>query len=384
MPREALCGARVHVAGKLVEGYCVVVENGRIAAIVAEAALHRSVRRRELAGGTLAAGFIDCQVNGGGGILFNDAPELEALETIGAAHRRFGTTGFLPTIISDDIEVVARAIDAVRSAIEDGVPGILGIHIEGPMLAPSRHGIHDPRFFRGADRAMLELVAKPGPGRRLVTVAPEIVGEAAIRELAANGVIVSVGHTEATYDEARKAFAAGVTGVTHLFNAMSGLVNRAPGVVGAALENQHAWCGIIVDGVHVHPAMLRVALRCRPIDRFMLVTDAMSPVGTEMRSFNLQGREIQVGIDRCVDENGILAGSNLTMGQAVRNVVGLLELPLSDALTMAAAAPADFLGLRGRRGRIAVGEAADLVWLDEDVKVGATWIGGEEYREGEL
>jgi N-acetylglucosamine-6-phosphate deacetylase len=361
----------------------VVVVEGRIASAIPIRDLPSDIRRRELEGGTIAAGFVDTQVNGGGGALFNETPDVETLRVIAGAHRRFGTTGFLPTVISDEPAVVNRAMRAVERAIAEGVPGILGIHIEGPMLAPTRHGIHDPRFIRGGDREILDLIRSLEIGRTLVTVAPEVVGVEAIAELAEAGIVVSAGHTEATYDEMRAGISAGISGVTHLFNAMSALTNRAPGAVGAALENPDVWCGIIVDGIHVHPATLRLALRCRPVDRFMLVTDAMTPAGTDMTSFDLQGRNIHVSGDRCVDSQGTLAGSNLTMALAMRNVVDLLQLPLVTALTLASASPSAFLRLSGARGRIAPGMTADLVWLDENHKVGATWIDGTEFQDGE-
>ena len=379
----ALTGARVPVGDALVEGWSVVVSEGRITAVLPERDVPAAVPRRHLDGGTLAAGFIDVQVNGGGGALFNDTPDVETLRTMGAAHRRFGTTGFLPTVISDDLAVIGRAMRAVERAMAEGVPGVLGIHVEGPMLAPARNGIHDRRFLRGADRAMIDLLRPLAGGRTVVTLAPEIVGADVIAGMVAAGVLVCAGHTEASHAQMVEAFDAGLSGITHLFNAMPPLVNRAPGPVGAALDNREAWCGIIVDGVHVDPAVLRIALRCRPLDRFMLVTDAMTPVGTDATAFHLQGREIRVLPDRCADSQGTLAGSNLTMARAVRNAVDLLDLPLEAALALAARSPAAFLGDGHLRGALAQGMVADMVWLDEDRHVGMTWIAGKACEEGE-
>lgn len=371
-----LRGARVHLGDALVEDRAVLIAGGRIEAVLAADALPAGADCHELDGGILAAGFLDTQVNGGGGALFNDAPEVATLATIAQAHRRFGTTGLLPTIISDEPAVIDRAMRAVEAAIAAGVPGILGIHIEGPMLSPSRPGIHDPARLSPATPELLDLVSSLRTGRTLVTLAPEAVGPEAIARLVAAGVTVSAGHTAASFEEMRQGFAAGITGVTHLFNAMTPLESRAPGAVGAALDDQEVWCGIIADGVHVHPAALRVALRSRPLDRFMLVTDAMSPAGTEATSFELHGRTITVTPDRLVDANATLAGANLTMIGAVRNAVELLALPWTDALALAARTPAAFLGMSAVRGQIAPGLAADLVWLREDGTVGATWIDG--------
>ena len=289
---------------------------------------------------------------------------------------RFGATGFLPTLISDDLEVVDRGIEAVEAAIARGVPGVLGIHIEGPFLSPRRKGIHDAARFRVPDLSMVERLTRLKGGRTLITLAPEQTTPAFIQALAQAGAIVSIGHTDATYAAAKAAFAAGVSGVTHLFNAMSPMLNRAPGVVGAALENTSVWCGLIVDGHHVDPAVLRLALRCRPLDRFMLVTDAMSSVGLETGHFQLQGRRITVENGVCRDENGVLAGSGLDMSQAVRNAVDMLELDLGAAVAMATSVPAAFLGQADVRGRIAPGLAADLVALDDMLRATATWVAG--------
>ena len=273
--------------------------------------------KRQLQGGVLIPGFIDTQVNGGGGVLFNDDPTAEGVAAIGAAHRRFGTTGFLPTLISDDLEVIDHAIDAVEHAISRGVPGVLGIHIEGPFLNVRRKGIHDSSKFRVLEEAQVQRLTRLKGGRTMITLAPEMTTPEMIRRLVAAGAVVSAGHTDADYPTMRAALDAGLTGVTHLFNAMSQLGNRAPGVVGAALEDQSAWCGLIVDGHHVDPVTLKLALRCRPHDRFMLVTDAMPSVGAAADHFHLQGRRILVRNGACRDENGVLAGSDLDMASAL-------------------------------------------------------------------
>jgi N-acetylglucosamine-6-phosphate deacetylase len=330
----------------------------------------------DLDGGYLMPGFIDTQVNGGGGVLFNDAPSVETLATMAAAHRKFGTTGMLPTLITDRLDVVDRAMRAVETAVAQGVPGILGIHLEGPFLSPQRKGIHDPSLFRVLDRDAKALLKGLTHGVTLVTLAPEQCHPDDIAELVGAGVIVAAGHTDATYDQTRAALAAGVTGFTHLFNAMSPFGHRAPGVVGAALENQAAWCGLIMDGHHVHPAALRVALSCRPRDRMMLVTDAMSTVGTDQTGFSLNGRPIRVENGVCFDEAGTLAGSALDMASAIRYAVREVGLSVTEAAIMASAAPAAFLGLDARLGQIAPGRAADLVWLDKALNVRGVWQDG--------
>ena len=329
-------------------------------------------------GGCLVPGFIDLQVNGGGGVLFNNDTSVEAIASIGRAHRTFGTTGFLPTLISDDAAVMQRAIDATRSAIAQGVPGVLGIHLEGPYLAPARRGTHDAGKFRVPDAAEIAMATSLDSGITVITLAPECVPAGTIRALVARGAIVCAGHSAASYEEVRGGLAAGITGFTHLYNAMTPLQGREPGVVGAALEDADSWVGVIVDGVHVHPASLKVAIAAKPQGKVLLVTDAMPMVGGATPSFDLYGETI-TAVDGVVrNAAGALAGSALDMTSAVRNTVRLLGLSLDEACRMASQYPAEFLGLGGERGRIAPGYRADLVLLDAEVNVRRSWIGGRE------
>lgn len=374
----ALVNGRVMGDDGLIDGRCVLLEGGRIVDIMEESDPRcRKAPRHDLGGRLLLPGFIDSQVNGGGGVLFNDAPTVETIRTIGQAHRRFGTTGFLPTLISADLDVVARAIAAVQGAIEAGIPGVLGIHIEGPFLNVARKGVHDPAKLRELDTSAVGLLTSLRGGKTLVTLAPEMTTPDIIQKLVKAGVIVSAGHTNATYAEISVALRHGLTGFTHLFNAMSQLTGREPGVVGAALDDRGSWCGIIVDGEHTDPVVLRIALRCKPHNRFMLVTDAMPGVGTNSTSFNLQGRTITVSGHVCIDEDGRLAGSNIDMAGCVRNAVKLLHLPLPEAVRMASRHPAEFLGLGHVVGRIRAGYRANLVLADDELKVVETWIDGQ-------
>jgi N-acetylglucosamine-6-phosphate deacetylase len=373
----ALVNGRVLANGCFVDGKSVVLDGGRIAAIIDGAELPAGLDCHDLGGRLLVPGFIDTQVNGGGGVLFNDAPTVETIRTIGRAHRTFGTTAFLPTLISDDLHVIRSGIAAVEAAIAEDVPGVLGIHIEGPFLNEHRKGIHDSDKIRALDEEGYAVLTSAKSGRTIVTVAPECTTPEMIARLVDAGVIVSAGHTNGTYEEVKAAIAAGLSGVTHLFNAMSPLGAREPGVVGAALESDSTWCGIIVDGQHVSPATLKLALRCKPHDKFILVTDAMPSVGSQSKAFTLQGKRIIARDGACVDESGRLAGSDLDMAWAVRNAVRMLDLPSETAFAMASAAPAAFLRLEGEYGAIAPGYRADLALLDEQLVVRQTWIGGE-------
>ena len=373
--------ARILEDGGFTSGRAVLVEGARIGAVVPQGDPRvAKAERVDLEGARLVPGFFDCQVNGGGGVLFNDAPSVESIRAIGAAHRPYGTTAFLPTLISDDFSVIARAIRAVRDAIEAGVPGVVGIHIEGPFINELRKGAHDSTKIRDLDPRDVALLSSLQAGRTLVTLAPEMTTLATIRHLADEGVVISAGHTNGTFEQVSAALRNGVTGVTHLFNAMSPFGHREPGAAGAALADPDCWCGIIVDGHHVHPAALRIALACKGGRRFMLVTDAMPNVGADMTSFELQGRTIYVKEGRCVDETGVLSGSALDMAGAVRNAVSMLGLTLEKAVEMASANPARFMGLEGELGRIAPGLRASFVVLDESLAVRETWIDGERQR----
>jgi N-acetylglucosamine-6-phosphate deacetylase len=361
-----------------VRGAALLIEHDRIVDVVnADDARMRGAKQVDLRGRMLLPGFIDVQVNGGGGVLFNDMPTVEGIRRIARAHARFGTSGFLPTLISDDLAVVATAIAAVDAAIAAGVPGVLGIHIEGPYLNERRKGVHNAAHFQELGREAVALLSSLRRGVTLLTLAPELAMPEALDQLAAAGVILSAGHTNATATEIEAARRHGLRGYTHLFNAMSQLTAREPGAVGAALAEDDSYCGMIVDGRHVDPRVLKIALRARRHDRFMLVTDAMPPIGTGATSFQLQGRTINVADGVCVDEQGTLAGTALDMSLAVRNAIAMLALPPASAVRMASEYPADFLGLGASHGRLAPGHRADLLIADEGYNVLETWIGGD-------
>jgi len=375
---DALINGRVMCDEGFVSDRVVLIADERIVGVVSpDDPRCASTITRDLNGGYLLPGFIDTQVNGGGGVLFNDDPSVATIRTMAAAHRRFGTTSLLPTLISDDLAVIARAIDAVRAAISSNVAGVIGVHLEGPFLNEARKGTHDASKFRVLDGSVLALLSSLKIGKTIVTLAPEMTTPGMIASLAAQGLVISAGHTNATFAEMKNALHHGVTGFTHLFNAMSPLGSREPGVVGAALLDENSWCGIIVDGHHVSSAALQIALRCKRHDRFMLVTDAMANVGTTQNSFLLQGKKIIVRDGRCVDEQGTLSGSALDMASAVRNAVAMLGIGLAEAVRMASTYPAEFLGLGDELGRIAPGYRANLVLADDQLNVLDTWIDGQ-------
>lgn len=374
--QTAIVNARVLAADGWRDDVAVLVEGSRIAALVEPTQLPAGAVRVDLRGHTVLPGFIDSQVNGGGGVLFNDHPDVDGIRAIGAAHRRFGTTGFLPTLISDDLAAMRAAISATDDAIVAGVPGVLGVHLEGPFLSRERKGVHAARFLHTPNAAELQLAQSLQHGKTLLTVAPETVSAPAIRALAAAGVIVAAGHTNADFATVRAALDAGTRGFTHLFNAMSPLTSRAPGVVGAALDDADSWCGVIVDGHHVDPASLRIALKAKPRGKIFLVTDAMPPVGAAEPSFVLDGETIIARDGICQTRDGTLAGSALTMIDAVKNSIDMLGIPFDEAARMASTYPADFLQLGDSHGRIAAGYSADFTVVDADLRVTETWIAG--------
>jgi len=334
-----------------------------------------------LDGGSLVPGFIDLQVNGGGGVLFNNAPTVESIRTICGAHVRFGTTALLPTLITDSVAVTAAAIAAGRAAADQGVSGFVGLHLEGPHLSLARKGTHDPALIRPMEEPDLArlVAARAELPNLLITVAAETVTTEQIGALAAAGIIVSIGHSDTGIDGANAAFAAGAGMATHLFNAMSQLGNREPGLVGAVLTNNKVHAGLIADGIHVHPAAIEVALRAKSgPGRIFLVTDAMSQTGTDLASLTLNGRTItrSGGALRLAD--GTLAGADLDMIDAVTFMHRRIGLPFEEALRMASLYPAQALGIEAEYGHIEPGAIASFVHLSDTHAVRATWIAGTE------
>jgi N-acetylglucosamine-6-phosphate deacetylase len=373
--QQAIAAGHVFDGAVVHRNAAVVIDGTQIAGIVPHDEVPSSMAVRPFGGAWLAPGFIDIQVNGGGDVLFNDHPTPEGIATIVAAHRRFGTTGLLPTLISDTPEKMRAALAAV-DAVMAREPGVLGIHLEGPFLSHEKPGVHDLRVIRKPTREDAALLTAPRPGVTLVTLAPEQVPAGFIAALVGAGVRVSLGHSMATYVQTQGAMAEGLSGFTHLFNAMRPLASRDPGPIAAALESPNAWFGLLVDGVHVDPAVLRLALRGRA--RPILVTDAMPPVGGRRPTFSLYGEEMMVSDGRSTRRDGTLAGACLDMASAVRNAVRLLGVTLEDALRMASTHPADFIGLGHVLGRLAPGHRADVVAFDPTtMQVLDTWVAGK-------
>jgi N-acetylglucosamine-6-phosphate deacetylase len=375
---QAIFAERVFDGRRWHTDTAVLIAGQRISGLAGLRDVPSSLRAHHLpAGALLAPGFIDLQVNGGGGILLNDDPSPEAMRAIARAHRHLGTTALLPTLITDSRDRMIRAIESVRSVA--GQDGVLGLHLEGPFINPARAGVHARERIAQAQMRDLELLARLGDlGRSLITLAPERVPEGFIRELVKAGIRVAAGHSEASTGVMMRAIGEGLSGVTHLYNAMPPLQGRAPGVVGTALADARVIAGLIVDGLHVDPISVRAAFAAKGPDGIALVTDAMPTVGAEIHEFELTGRMITLRDGRLQTAEGTLAGAHLDMARAVRNAVTLCSIPLDDALCSASLTPARFLGLENEHGALIPNARADLVALSADLHVIGCWAAGVE------
>ncbi|MEC9245371.1 MAG: N-acetylglucosamine-6-phosphate deacetylase [Pseudomonadota bacterium] len=380
MSSFALAGARIFDGQTWLDDHVLTVENGKIFGLEVRGKMARDLPVREAGGAMIVPGFIDLQVNGGGGVMFDGDCGVEGLERICRAHAMFGTTGLLPTLITDTRESTATSVAAGHEAARAGMPGFLGLHLEGPHLSIERKGAHDPALIRPMEDADLAALieARDGLPALMVTLAPENVTVDQVRALVDGGVKVSLGHTNTTCRTALAYAQAGASLVTHLFNAMSPLGHREPGVVGAALDSGQLWVGIIADGVHVDPVAIGVALRAKngPA-RIFAVTDAMSTIGTDIKSFELNGRTIRRESGRLTLEDGTLAGADIDMISTVAYLYRTVGLSLDEAFRMVSLYPAQAIGLDHAKGRLEAGMDADFVVLDDDLGVVSTWIGGE-------
>jgi N-acetylglucosamine-6-phosphate deacetylase len=371
----ALTGAAVFDGDRLLDRHAVVLTDGTLTGVVPDESLPEGAEVLHLGGGTLAPGFVDLQVNGGGAVMFNDAPTVATLRTIAEAHARLGATSILPTLITDRPDVTAAAIKAAVAAVAEGVPGIAGLHLEGPHLSVARKGAHDPALIRPMEDADLEalLSAAARLPALMVTVAPESVHPQQVAALAGAGVHVSIGHSDCTFDEAQALAGAGASCVTHLFNAMSQLGNREPGLVGATLALPDLSAGLIADLIHVHPEVIRAALAAkRGPGRVFLVSDAMAAAGSDIDHFTLNGRRIERRDGRLTLSDGTLAGADFDLATALRNLA-TVGVPAAQALAMATTIPGDLIG---RDVRLRAGARADLLHLDAAGALTAVWQGG--------
>jgi N-acetylglucosamine-6-phosphate deacetylase len=369
MSTFGVCVEQLHNGEEVLNDQCIEIENGIIKSICEQKGTESNLLK-----GTLTAGFIDVQVNGGGGLLFNQSPTAATLKVIAKAHQQFGTTGWMATLITDSLPKMQQAADAVAEAILDPENGILGIHFEGPFLSTHKKGIHSEPFIRPFSAAEEAIFNRTDIGKVLLTVAPEAITSEQISRLVSNGIIVSIGHSNSSFEQTNQAIAAGATGFTHLFNAMSQFNSREPGVVGAALQAKGCYSGIILDGYHLHPASAAIAYHSET--ELMLVTDAMATVATELQQFEYFS-EIIYKKEGCLrDKNNHLAGSTLDMQTAVINAQQMLNISAAESYNLASINPAKFLGVDSNYGNLVVGKKANMVLIDENQQVRQSWING--------
>ncbi|WNK57168.1 N-acetylglucosamine-6-phosphate deacetylase [Pantoea agglomerans] len=376
----ALVNGRIYSGHEVLDNHAVVVADGRIARVCPREALSADIEQRDMAGANIAPGFIDLQLNGCGGVQFNDSLEalsIETLETMQRANEKSGCTSFLPTLITSSDALMKRAIETMRAYLQKHQNQALGLHLEGPWLSKAKKGTHDPALIRLPDAAMVQYLCDNADVITKVTLAPENAGSDVIRQLTDAGIIVSAGHSNATYEEAKASFSAGVSFATHLYNAMPTFAGREPGLIGALFDSPDVYCGIIADGLHVHYANVRNAKRIKG-DKLVLVTDATAPAGADISEFIFAGKTIYYRDGLCVDENGTLSGSALTMIEAVQNSVEHAGIALDEALRMATLYPARAMGVERQSGSIEAGKIANLTVFTRDFKIIKTFVNGDD------
>jgi N-acetylglucosamine-6-phosphate deacetylase len=384
----ALTNCDIFTGEQVVHNKSILIDGPKIVDIVEESKLAEGVELIDLGGKSVAPGFIDLQVNGGGGKLFNDSPTEQTIIEIANAHQKFGTTNFLPTLITDSNDKIEKAIKAVGSLIDSGNKSILGIHFEGPFINAERAGVHDKEFIRTLSASDIHLLSSLKKGKTLITIAPELCEAEFISQLHSEGVLIAAGHSNATFDEIQSAMKLGLSSVTHLFNAMSQLSSREPGLVGAALVEDDLYSSIIVDGFHVHFASVKMAWNAKKRGKLFLVTDSMPPVGAidsnfQNSNFQIGPYSIRVENGKCMTDDNILAGSALDMATTVRNCIQKVGIPKDEALRMASTYPAQYLSLSNELGYIARGYNANLTIFNSRINVSAVIINGDLIRVAE-
>jgi N-acetylglucosamine-6-phosphate deacetylase len=379
--KQALIGAKIFTGTRFFDNHALLVDGESIIDIVKCDDVPNDFSLQHLGEGILAPGFIDLQVNGGGGVLFNNSPAKESLQLMTDAHQFFGTTSIMPTVISDSIENIEACANAVTEAIKDN-PHIVGLHIEGPFFSHKYRGIHSENFISEWDPGYVKLIQNLKDLQLILTIAPECVPLDQIKLLSSMGVMLQAGHTDANFEQIKEAINCGLNGFTHIYNAMSQISPREPGVVGASLHFDEAIVSIIVDCHHVHPALVQLVFKQKPKGKLFFVSDAMATIHSD-DSFELYGEILSDTNGKIVNAAGKLAGSSITQIDAVKNAVDVCNIPLNEALSMASRYPAEYLGIDDHLGHLRAGYRADLVHFDADYKVLNVWASGRHVRQEE-
>lgn len=380
---HALVNGRIYSGYQILDNHALVIEQDKIVAICPYPQLAREIHQQDVAGSLIVPGFIDLQLNGCGGVQFNDsldALSIETLSTMQTTNQRYGCTSFLPTLITSSDKMMTKAVEVMSEWLTYSPNQALGLHLEGPWLNKAKRGTHNADYIRSPTAEMVNFLCQHASVISQITLAPEVVPLTIIQQLAAAGIRLAAGHSMATYTEANEGFKAGISAVTHLYNAMSTVNAREPGLVGALFDQSEIYCGIIADGHHVHDANIKAAKRIKG-ERLLLVTDATAPAGAAITEFCFAGKRIRYHQGRCIDEHGVLSGSALTMIDAVRHCVEFVDISLDEALRMAALYPARAIGIDHRLGSLEIGKVANFVLLDKKLAVVATFVNGKEvYR----
>lgn len=379
----ALTHSRIYTGTEILDNYALIIDKQYIVRLCPQAGIPADMPQHNLQGAILSPGFIDLQLNGCGGVQFNDTADrvsVQTLQTMQRTNQLSGCTSYLPTLITCSDELMIHGVQVMRDYLRTHHHQALGLHLEGPWLSPEKKGTHNPKYLRKPQPALTEFLCQNASVIRKITLAPEIAGERVIRQLTEAGIIVSAGHSNATFWQAKAGFRAGISFATHLFNAMPHIAGREPGLVGAVFDQADIYCGIIADGLHVDYASIRMAKKLKG-DRLCLVTDATAPAGTSMSEFTFAGKTIYCQNGRCVDENGVLSGSSLTMLEGVRNLVQNAAIPLDEALRMATLYPARAIGADNQLGHIAEGKIASVTAFSDNYRLLLTVVNGEIVTE---
>ena len=375
--KQALLGSQIFCGERFYDDHALLVDGKSIVDIVDKNNTPDNFNKIELNQGILAPGFIDLQVNGGGGVLFNNSPNQESLNTIIKAHQFFGTTSVMPTVISDSLEVLEQCIKTVTEEIKNN-SSLLGIHIEGPFFNTKYRGVHQKQYISTINSDYLNLFESLKGFPVMLTLAPECISSQQLKHLTSLGIKTLAGHSDATYDELDDAIKNGLDGFTHLFNAMSQISAREPGVVGSALHFENTFASIIVDLHHVHPSLIQLAYQLKPTGKLFFISDSMATINHGKPSFELYDEVVNESDGRLVNSEGKLAGSSITQIDAVKNAYQKCNIPLNQALAMASRYPAEYLGIENHLGSLKPGYRADLVHFDSNFKVHNAWVSGKQ------
>ena len=378
--KHAITGAKIFSDHKLLDNKALLIDGENIIGIVAKNDIPDNIKIQQLNGGILSPGFIDLQVNGGGGKLFNNSSDKESLDEIIKAHQHFGTTSIMPTVISDSLNVLQRCTSTIANEINNN-KSLLGVHIEGPFFNVKYRGVHQKQYINTINNDYLNLFESLQGFPVMLTLAPECISIKQLKHLKSLGFKILAGHTDASYDQLEEAIKYGLDGFTHLFNAMGQISAREPGVVGSALNFNNTAASIIVDLHHVHPSLIEMSYKQKPKGKLFFVSDSMATINHGEPSFELYDEVVSESNGRLINSEGKLAGSSITQIDAIKNAYTSCNIPLSDAIAMATSYPAEYLGVDDYLGSLKANYRADLAHFDIDFNVKNVWVAGKHLKQ---